>query len=275
MSLQAVDGSFPSMVLEKGTLSFVDHNACITGLVVRALGREALPPKLHRAKERALDYLEACERSALPGAFGFWPESSQPGRPGDTDDTSIAGVELYRHGRRSRDWLRHVALRVLLAFRVQPTEEMRPEWIRVGAFLTWMRPSPANVVDALVNANVAALFALAGLRHVSAYSAAVATVESAIAWTMGSLSRARMVAPYYAHPVEFYYTLDHAVGCGAAELQPAVRLLERWFWRDERLEENRPVCCAPYGETVWIAPALQLARHIPTLRIPIAAKHSP
>jgi protoheme ferro-lyase len=81
---------------------------------------------------------------------------------------------------------------------------VRPEWVRVGAFLTWLRPSPANVVDALVNANVAALFALSELRHVSAYSAAVATVNSAIAWTQGSLRRIRMIAPYYAHPAEFF-----------------------------------------------------------------------
>jgi hypothetical protein len=261
-SLQQIDGSFPSLVLTKGKQVRVDHNACITGLVVRALRREGPSSQLHRARERALDYLEDCERSALPNAFGFWPERTEPGRPGDADDTSIAAMELYRHGRRSRDWLRNVALRVLMAFRVQPSEEVKPEWVRVGAFLTWLRPSPANVVDALVNANVAALFALAQLRHVLAYSAAVTTVNSAIAWTKGSVQRTRMIAPYYAHPGEFFDALAHALDCGAIELQPAANLLREWFRRDESLEEDRPVCCAPYGETIWTAPVLQLARQI-------------
>ena len=261
VSSQAIDGSFPSLILSKRR-TVTDHNACITGLVVRALGREELPPGLHRARERALDYLEACERSELSGAFGFWPERSQPGRPGDADDTAIAAIELYRHGRRSRDWLRQVALRVLMPFRVQPSEEVRPEWIRVGAFLTWLRPSPANVVDSLVNVNVAALFALAGLRHASGYGAAVATVETAIAWTEGSISKARMVAPYYPHPGEFYRTLDFALGCGAIELQPSLSLVEQWFGRDEFLDEDRPVCSAPYGETIWAAPVLHLTRQL-------------
>jgi hypothetical protein len=261
-SSQHFDGSFPSLVLTKRQQPRVDHNACVTGLVVRALGRDVLPSQLHGARERALDYLEGCERSAFPNAFGFWPERTEPGRPGDADDTSIVAVELYRHGRRSRDWLRNVALRVLMAFRVQPSEEVRPEWVRVGAFLTWLRPSPANVVDALVNANVAALFALAHLRHVSAYGSAVAMVNSAIAWTRGSLQRTRLIAPYYAHPGEFFHALAHALDCGAIELQPAVNLLQEWLRRDKSLEENRPVCCAPYGETIWTAPVLQLARQI-------------
>ena len=261
-SSQHFDGSFPSLVLSKGQQPRVDHNACVTGLVVRALGQSVLPSQLHAARERALDYLEGCERSALANAFGFWPERTKPGRPGDADDTSIAAIELCRQGRRSREWLRNVALRVLMAFRVQPSEEVRPEWVRVGAFLTWLRSSPANVVDALVNTNVAALFALADLRHVSAYGAAVTTVNSAIAWSKGSLQRIRMIAPYYAHPGEFSDALAHAVDYGATELQPAANLLREWFRRDESLEENRPVCCAPYGETIWTAPVLQLARHI-------------
>jgi hypothetical protein len=265
-SSQALDGSFPSLIISKGKTS-TDHNACITGLVVRALGCGELTPELHRAKELALDYLETCERSALPGAFGFWPERIQPGRPGDADDTAIAAIELYHHGRRSLNWLRHVALRVLMPFRVQPSEEVRPEWIRVGAFLTWLRPSPANVVDVLVNANVSALLALAGLRHVSAYRQATAMVEAAMAWTEGSIPKTEMVAPYYAHPVEFYRTLHHAVLCGAVDLQPSLELAEEWFGRDERPEKNRPVCCAPYGETVWTAPVLQLTRTVQTNRI--------
>jgi hypothetical protein len=265
VSSQAIDGSFQSVMLSRRG-AVTDHNACITGLVVRALGREDLPSGLLRARERALDYLETCERSSLPGAFGFWPEKSQQaegtGRPGDADDTAIIAIELYRHGRRSLKWLRHVALRVLMPFRVQPSEEMRPDWIRIGAFLTWLLPSPANVVDSLVNANVAALFALAGLRHVSAYGNAVALVETAFAWTEGSIQKARMVAPYYPHPGEFYRTLDFALGCGAIELQPSLSLVERWFGRDEFFDEDRPVCSAPYGETIWAAPVLQLTRQL-------------
>ena len=265
-SSQAVDGSFPSTIISKQRAS-TDHNACITGLVVRALGYEHLPPALHRSRERALDFLETCERSALPGAFGFWPERSQPGRPGDADDTAIAAVELFQHGRRSLDWLKHVALRILIPFRVRPSEDARPQWIQVGAFLTWLRPSPANVVDTLVNANVAALFALAGLRHVPAYSSATRMVESAMEWSAGSLQKARLIAPYYAHPGEFYRTLEHAVGCGAIELWPSLKLIGRWFGRDKQPEENRPVCCAPYGKTIWTAPVLQLTRKITTSKL--------
>lgn len=265
-SSQAIDGSFPSTIISKQRAS-TDHNACITGLVVRALGYDRLPPELHRARERALDFLETCERSALPGAFGFWPERSQPGRPGDADDTAIAAVELFRHGRRSLDWLKHVALRILIPFRVRPSDEVRPPWIQAGAFLTWLRPSPANVVDTLVNANVAALFALAGLRHVPAYSSAARTVESAMEWSAGSFQKARLIAPYYAHPGEFYRTLEHAVGCGAIELWPSLKLIDRWFGSDEQPEENRPVCCAPYGKTIWTAPLLQLTRKITTSKL--------
>lgn len=265
-SSQAADGSFASTVISRQGSS-IDHNACITGLVVRALGYQQLPPALHDPMERALDFLETCERSSFPGAFGFWPERTQPGRPGDADDTAIAAVELFRHGRRSLDWLKHVALRVLMPFCVKPSGEARPQWIQVGAVLTWLRPSPANVVDALVNANVAALFALAGLRHVSAYSGAVRTVESAMQWTAGSFERARLVAPYYAHPGEFFRTLEHAVGCGAIELWPSLRLVEGRFGRDEQPEENRPVCCAPYGKTIWTAPVLQLTRKITTSKL--------
>jgi hypothetical protein len=265
VSAQASDGSFPSLLVS-GNETSTDYNACITGLVARALGGEQLPDRLHRTRERALDYLETCEKSAMPGAFGFWPESSHRMKaidpPGDADDSAIVAIELYRHGRRSREWLKRIALRVLMPFRVQASEEVRPEWIRVGAFLTWLRPSPANVVDSLVNANVAALFALAGLRQLSAYSDAVAMVHASITWTAGSAQRARLVAPYYPDTGEFYRTLDYAVGCGAVELKPTLALVEQWFGTDTHPEEHRPVCSAPYGDTVWTAPVLQWARRM-------------
>jgi hypothetical protein len=51
-------------------------------------------------------------------------------------------------------------------------------------------------------------------------------------------------------------------GCGAVELQPSLSLVELWFGREERFDENRPVCSAPYGDTMWTAPVLQLTRQI-------------
>jgi hypothetical protein len=249
----AADGSFTSIVQFGGRVE-EDRNGFITALVVRAM---IDPP------ECSLDYLESCECSAQPDAFCFWPATGRPGwaplLPPDADDTAIIAVELYRHGRRSRDWLRRVALQVLLPYRTSASEEPDPPWLRPGVFQTWLARGRPNVVDCVVNVNVAALLAIAGLDHTSAYRSAVDMIDAALRWSEGLSFRAGLIAPFYADPAELTIALDHAVRQGAEALRPARELASTWFPAASH-DSNRRVCRCAYGSTIWSAPVLQHAR---------------
>lgn len=254
-------GAVPSQVTISG-IARIDHNAFITALAVRALDSV---PEFASIRTQALDYLESAEDPAQPNSFRFWPPGQEPawgaGRPSDADDTAIIAVELFRAGRRNREWLREVALRVLHPHRVQPDPDIRPSWIHNGAFLTWLAHDHANVVDAVVNTNIAALFALAGLRHTAAYAAAVRLIAAAVEWTQGNPAHIPMAAPYYPHPAEFRHALIHAAECGAAELAPACAQLEAWFPPSEP-SPHQPICSGGHGEAIWTSPALQHIRCI-------------
>ena len=187
LAAQDERGAFASFVASAGR-EIDDRNGFITALVVRTLGHGQLPHRLHHARQRALDYLERCERRGAPGTFGFWPEEDRPpwapDLPADADDTAVIALELHRAGRRPLDWLRRVALTVLLPFRVAAPEiESEPAWIRPGVFRTWLAHRLPNPVDCVVNVNVMALLASAGLAHIAAYRSASGMMDAALDWT--------------------------------------------------------------------------------------------
>lgn len=265
LEAQADNGAFISFVTSSGRTR-EDLNGCITALVVRALGHGPLPPTLHAARGRALDYLEGCERSAAPGSYGFWPEGKRPpwapDLPPDADDTALIALELFRAQRRSREALRRVALLTLLRFRVREWESGGdPAWVRPGVFRTWLADRRGNPVDCVANVNVAALLAVAGLTHIAAYRAVVSMVTAAVG-TADAAARTRVtrLAPFYAHPIELRSALDHAVASGASELAPCLEQVAGWCVDAADADAHRPVCCSAYGGRVWTAPILQRLR---------------
>lgn len=277
LAAQAAGGAFASFVhLPQATL--LDCNAFVTALVLRTLRRpltEAGPGcAWELVRERALDFLESCESAAEPGSFRFWPHDATPawigGIPEDADDTAICALELVRHGRRPADFLRQVACKVLLKRRLREVEPPAPEWLRRGVFVTWLRDDPrANLVDCCVNANVVALFAAANMRHLPGYAEACGMIAQAITWVGGSMPRAKCITPFYPHPAELYYAVEHAVECGAAELSASLALVRDWDSCAAAGDpENRPVCSSAYGGVYWTAPVLQAARGFSSARKP-------
>jgi hypothetical protein len=266
LAAQAPDGAFPSRV-HLGDRVLDDRNVFVTGLVLRSLPGRDGPSPLGRARDRALDFLEASESRHIRGSFGFWPADGRPdwapSLPEDADDTAIVALELFRHGRRDLQWLRRVACDVLLSHRLGRVDPWGPPWIVRGAFLTWLRRGGANGIDCCVNANVAALFAVAGLGHLSAVEACASMIDRAVTWAAGSPERLRSLAPFYAHPCELMFSVTHAVSCGIGRLEPVRRALAaRGPGVDGTDVLNRPVCSSAYGHTVWSAPVLQLARSL-------------
>jgi hypothetical protein len=266
LSAQGGNGAFVSFATSPaGTVE--DCNGCITGLVVRAIGHGPLPGRLHAARERALDYLERCERSAAPGSYGFWPESDRPHwapeLPADADDTALIAVELFRAQRRSLEALRRVALLTLLPFRVRDSERGQdPAWVRPGVFRTWLADGRPNPVDCVANVNIAALLAQAGLTHIAAYRAVVSMLAAAVAAADGAArTRAPLLAPFYAHPAELRWALAHAVASGASALAPSLARVASWCADATAPDADRPVCCSAYGRRVWTAPILHRLRH--------------
>jgi hypothetical protein len=271
LSAQTAAGAFTAQVhLEHRTVQ--DANACVTGLVLRALrplfehADRASP--LLQARDRALAFLASCESRSQPGAFRFWPPDTQPSwiedLPDDADDTAICALELVRYQRRPADFLRTVACRVLVKRRLRKLDSPSPEWLRRGVFVTWLRDEPRpNVVDCCVNANVAALLASADLRHLPGYADACAMIDHAVRWAGDSHLRARCISPFYPHPAELFYAVEHAVSCGVSELQPALSLLRTRAWLGENgCPDDRPVCSGAYGQVFWTSAALHAARRL-------------
>ena len=219
LSTQTAAGAFNAQVhLQHRTDN--DANACVTGLVLRALrpvlerANSACP--LTPASKRALAFLASCESPTLPGAFRFWPATAQPSwiqdLPDDADDTAICALELVRYNQRPIAFLREIACRVLIKRRLSKVDRPAPEWLRPGVFVTWLRDEPRpNVVDCCVNANVAALLAFADLRHLPGYAEACEMIDHAVAWTGTSRLRAQCISPFYPDPAELLYAVDHAV----------------------------------------------------------------
>jgi hypothetical protein len=233
-----------------------------TGLALRALRTY---PAAAPIRGRMLDFLLRCEATEPPGAFGFWPSAARPAWasrvPADADDTAICLTELALAGRMARAEARRRALRLLAPNRVRASDGDRPPWVPEGAFRTWLVPagSAGNPVDCAANANVLALFAALGLRDAPGWRAAIALIETGLAWAGATPARLRALTPFYPNPAEFRLALAHAVACGCAELAPAAERLASIVGPDPPGPEA-VLCSAAYGRDGWRSPALAAIR---------------
>jgi len=237
-----------------------DENGFATALVLRRLRRAGRP-----RPARALDFLESCadQRS---GVFRFWPSAATPpwahGVRADVDDTAVITLELWAHGRISRDQALDTVYDVLMPALTGAPPRPGPAWLRAGVFGTWLAADEAErppVIDCGVNANVLALLAALGRADLPGYDAAVEMITNAVGWCVAGPPDERerrldSIAPYYAHPAVVADVLADAVWCGASELEPA---------RD-RLDElvaaaggdRSALCRNAYSSPVWRCPAL-------------------
>jgi hypothetical protein len=135
----------------------------------------------------------------------------------------------------------------------------RPPWIVPGAFLSWVAPSSdANIVDCCVNANVLALMALIGAKHLPGYQPGAETTLRGLDWAGDDQARLGTLTPFYPSPIELLEALRHAVECGATELRPAA---DRLGQMQSRWSSDEGCCCSAYGKTeVWRCDALVAAR---------------
>lgn len=241
-----------------------DANAFVTGLMLRHLG--GLFPADHPIIHAALSFLQQC-RSAIPeGTYSFWPRNKVPAwmrvkLVPDADDTAIAGLELMRAGRLSQDSMREVVCYSLLFHRVEEVPLVGPPWISPGAFLTWLRHGPGNVVDCCANVNVLALLRYCDLAGVPGYREAITMVNRAIEWAGESLHAAHSLTPFYPEPCELKFALRHAVACGVDELADALATVETRSWAQGGGCDS-PVCASAYGQTKWYCPTLHQVRSI-------------
>lgn len=274
---QDPDGCFASWLEPASGPRVADRNGFVTALVLRTL--RGVIPRADTAPfaDRALDWLERCRSTTLPGAFGFWPESGRPawaaGLPPDADDTAVLTAELLRHGRLDRAAALRVVCRVLLPARSDPRAP-RPDWVTPGSFLTWLgpppgrrsRPWPANPVDCCVNANVVALLASLDASHLPGHDAAVETVRRGVAWAGDEPARWSALTPFYPGPHSLAEALAHAVECGAEALRAAAEQATRAAAAvadrpaTARPPGLRPELRSAYGRTTWYAPVLDDAR---------------
>jgi hypothetical protein len=269
-SLQHQDGAFPS-VMARPHGSIADRNGFTAALVVRALRHVPLED-WRTIRERALGFIEACRSPRVDGAFGFWPHDARPpwasSVPADVDDTALMLAELLRYGRVTVKEVRRTIAGVASAHRVPPSGAgERPPWIAAGSFYTWLSPAghhPAhravNVVDCCVNANMAALIAMAGARTLPGFAEAIRTVVDGVAWAGEHGPRLSSLTPFYPSPFSLLEAIDHAVECGASGLEPAQRQLRRLT--ETQLDAAAGVCRGAYARAVWQCQAVEIARRI-------------
>ncbi len=257
-----------------------DCNGFVTALVLRALGSgaaERLEPEaegtLPRALCKALDYLETCRDPDLDGAYRFWPRGQAPNwadeLPPDADDTAVIASELFRWGRLRREDLRSTVMNALMPSRQWGLVALRgklrkgavPPWILPGATPTWLGEGREPVIDAVANANVCALYALAGATGLAGYRDACAQVASAAAWAGHEPSRLRAIAPYYGDGGELRRAVVHAIEAGATDLGPLVPSLPVAPFQ-ERGRGETTLCCSFGAGALWISPAVTTARRL-------------
>jgi len=269
-SLQAPNGAFKSRIVYRDHEE-EDLNGFITALVLRHLRGLPKLPDFKEQRDQALDFLECCASSRLPGAFGFWPADQRPawsrGIPEDADDTAVINLELGMHGRRSRQQVGRVVSEVLVPALVTEVDRPGPPWIHPVVFPTWLgEPRARNLVDCCVNVNVAVLMSWCGLSHFPGYREACALVQGGLDWASEDWERLRTLAPYYPNPVELCHALEHAVACGVTELEPARFRLRNLLSRQAFiLEKPNPrlqlaVCGNAYGGPFWLSTALEVVR---------------
>jgi len=268
VALQLPCGGFESLVTMRVGRA-VDVNGFTTVCVLRALDSVA-DPILAPVKIRALDYLEKCTQPSPTGTYGFWPENSRPTwapkLPPDVDDTALMVAELHRYGRMNREVALRTLCTAILPCRVLPHEcAALPPWIVPGCFETWIVPRGngirrAQVIDACVNANVAALMAQLDATHLPGYGEACTTIARGLEWAGYDRLRFASLTPFYPSRYGFADALRCAVERGAVALAPAARWVAALASEGE---DDTEVCCSSaYWHTVWRCPALGEARAI-------------
>jgi hypothetical protein len=143
-------------------------------------------------------------------------------------------------------------------------------WHREGVFLTWFTTADLpNPIDCCVNANVLALLASAGLKNQPGYREAAGMINEAVGWAADDPFRLREITPYYPHPVEFYWALDHAVNSGVDELLPALNGLSAisWIFDKPAAGSSTPVCASLDDNFSWSAEVVHFARELKQMLI--------
>jgi hypothetical protein len=231
---QTASGAFTSTMVENGDARD-DENGFVTAQVLKALGPHTADPRLTPATERALDFLTSCEDPKNPGVYRFWT------------DTSLDVAAL-----------RATVLRGLFGHRVSAHTDPPASWVRAGAFWTWLDDDFGyNVVDCTVNANVAALLAVAGLTHLPCYEAVCTMIEAGLAAAGDNEHHARLLSPYYPHPCELLFAVEAAVAGGAHDLRPSLAALCKWA---RPVDDSQPVFSSAYGRVRWHVPLLHHIR---------------
>ncbi|MFG1935173.1 hypothetical protein ACGFK1_31680 [Mycobacterium sp. NPDC048908] len=261
VTAQNASGAFASTMVEDGAARD-DENGFVTAQVLRALGPHTADARLREAAGRALDFLAGCEDPDHPGAYRFWTDTARPAHvpvyPADADDTAVISLELARHGRLDTAALRATVLRRLFPHRVAAGVDMPASWVRPGVFWTWLADDFGyNVVDCTVNANVAALLAVARLTHLPCYEAVGSMIETAVGAAGDNEHHVRCLSPYYPHPNELLLAVDAAVAAGAHRLRTTLEALRKWA---RPPDVGEPVFCSSYGRVRWHVPLLHHIR---------------
>lgn len=243
-----------------------ESNCFVTALVLRELSslkrlkNWKMPEILKDACRRASGYLIRSRYPVYPNLYSFYPHRSHPfwmtnALYADADDTCIIALELVRYGYKPADTLSFIADKYLQKYRAAGnfSGHLTECWHRDGVFLTWFTAADfPNPIDCCVNANVLALLASAGLKKQPGYIEATNMINDAVGWAGDNPLRLREITPYYPHPVEFYWAVEHAVNSGVDELLPALESLSAIPWIFDKPNDNSSTrLCASLDDNFW------------------------
>jgi len=272
LAAQCANGAFASTVT-RGAERIEDHSCFVTGSValllhVLASSGRGERARLERARERALDFVEACESPQLPGAFCFYPADDRSprvvyGLAADADDTAVAWLALLAAGRRGIAAARK-AFRECIGPASRQLVPGHAPWLRPGAVRTFLlEQGRDNPFDLVVNANVAALAARIGERDHPAAVGARASLRAAACGRYDARRLGRRLTPFYPCSVcELRLAVARAIALGAAELAPVLEWLAERSGDDDPLRQDKPLYCNDHGQPLWRAPCLQQARRL-------------
>jgi hypothetical protein len=264
---QHLSGGFES-VIRQPNYTRKDVNACITTLIIRELKKKPglVGPKVI---DNALNFIFSCASLSSKGAYNFYPQQSGADKatinmkikvPDDADDTALISLLLFQAGKLNRNELIRYTSVVLDKYRLQAVSNFDPPWFTAGVFYTWLKTGSNNIIDCCVNANIVALYAFAGLRHLRGYQEACELISNAVNWCDKSELRLASIIPFYADKQELYFAVEHAVNMGSSELIPALKKLEWTNPRDKPFDAGRPICCSAYRKISWRCALLQQLR---------------
>ena len=260
---QRPSGAFPSTVTLRGGARD-DENAFVTALVTLELLPYRRIDIVRAGCRRALDFLLSCEAADRPGAFCFYPRTTDHSwmgerLPPDVDDSALCTLALVRAGRRRARFARRVLEVVLRSQRLRRISPAAPAWLRPGVYATWLSSQRAvNPVDLCVNVNVITLISEVGLRAEHPVAPIVAMIEEGLSLVETQPSLWPLMLPYYPHPRELCFALRRAVAAGVPELETTLARAERSAW--SRAAELAPVCSSMGGLASWTSAPLALAR---------------